>query len=68
MSEMHANFMLNTGNASAHDLELLGETVRNKVRAKSGIELSWEIRRMGHFEPGREVRQFLDGDVFTGAV
>jgi UDP-N-acetylmuramate dehydrogenase len=68
MSEMHANFMLNTGNASAHDLELLGETVRNKVRAKSGIELSWEIRRMGHFESGREVRQFLDGDVFTGAV
>jgi UDP-N-acetylmuramate dehydrogenase len=68
MSEMHANFMLNVDNASAHDLELLGETVRNKVREKSGIELSWEIRRMGHFVPGREVREFLDGDVFTGAV
>ena len=68
MSELHANFMLNTGAASAHDLELLGETVRNKVRAKSGIELSWEIRRMGHFAEGREVREFLDGDVFTGAV
>lgn len=68
MSELHANFMLNVDNASAHDLELLGETVRNKVRAKSGIELKWEIRRMGHFAPGREVREFLDGDVFTGAV
>lgn len=68
MSELHANFMLNTGAASAHDLELLGETVRNKVRAKSGIELNWEIRRMGHFAEGQEVREFLDGDVFTGAV
>ncbi|MFC5069234.1 UDP-N-acetylmuramate dehydrogenase [Flaviflagellibacter deserti] len=68
MSELHCNFMLNTDAASAHDLETLGETVRNKVRAKSGIELRWEIRRMGHFPPGREVREFLDGDVFTGAV
>jgi UDP-N-acetylmuramate dehydrogenase len=68
MSELHANFLLNLGNADAYEVETLGETVRNKVRAKSGIELKWEIRRMGHFLPGREVRQFLDGDVFTGAV
>ena len=68
VSELHANFLLNTGSASAHDLELLGETVRNRVRAHSGIELRWEIRRMGHFVKGREVREFLDGDVFTGAV
>lgn len=68
VSELHCNFLLNTGEASAYDLEILGETVRNKVRAKSGIELKWEIRRMGHFVPGREVREFLDGDVFTGAV
>ena len=68
MSELHANFLLNVDNATAHDIETLGETVRNKVRANSGIELKWEIRRMGHFEPGREVREFLDGDVFTGAV
>jgi UDP-N-acetylmuramate dehydrogenase len=68
VSEMHANFMLNVDNASAYDLETLGETVRNKVRATTGIELKWEIRRMGHFVPGREVREFLDGDVFTGAV
>ena len=68
MSELHANFLLNLGEATAHDVETLGETVRNRVRAKSGIALQWEIRRMGHFLPGREVREFLDGDVFTGAV
>jgi len=68
MSELHANFLLNLGEASAHDVELLGETVRNRVRARHGIELKWEIRRMGHFLPGAEVREFLDGDVFTGAV
>lgn len=68
MSELHANFLLNLGNADAHDIETLGETVRNRVRAHSGIELNWEIRRMGHFVTGREVREFLDGDVFTGLV
>jgi UDP-N-acetylmuramate dehydrogenase len=68
MSELHANFLLNLGAADAHDVETLGETVRNRVRAHSGIALRWEIRRMGHFLPGREVREFLDGDVFTGAV
>lgn len=68
MSELHANFLLNLGGADAHDIETLGETVRNRVRSHSGIELNWEIRRMGHFVPGREVREFLDGDVFTGAV
>ena len=68
MSELHANFLLNVDNASAFDIETLGETVRNRVRAQSGIELQWEIRRMGHFEPGHEVREFLDGAVFTGAV
>lgn len=68
MSELHANFLLNIDNATAQDIETLGETVRNRVRAHSGIELKWEIRRMGHFLPGREVREFLDGNVFTGAV
>ena len=68
MSELHANFLLNLGDADALAIETLGETVRNRVRAKSGIELKWEIRRMGHFVPGQEVREFLDGDVFTGAV
>lgn len=68
MSELHANFLLNLGDADAFAIETLGETVRNRVREKSGISLSWEIRRMGHFIPGHEVREFLDGDIFTGAV
>lgn len=68
VSEMHCNFLLNLGDASALDIETLGETVRNRVRARHGIELKWEIRRMGHFVPGNEVREFLDGDVFVGAV
>jgi UDP-N-acetylmuramate dehydrogenase len=68
MSELHANFLLNLGEADAYEIETLGETVRNRVRSSSGIALNWEIRRMGHFLPGREVREFLDGDVFTGAV
>lgn len=68
VSELHCNFLLNLGDATGHDIETLGETVRNKVRENSGIELKWEIRRMGHFVPGKEVREFLDGDVFTGQV
>ncbi|MDB5539027.1 MAG: UDP-N-acetylmuramate dehydrogenase [Devosia sp.] len=68
MSELHANFLLNLGEADAFDVETLGEMVRQRVRAKHGIELKWEIRRMGHFAPGREVREFMDGEPFTGAV
>ncbi len=51
MSPMHPNFLVNTGNASAADLEGLGEEVRKKVFQNSGIQLEWEIRRIG--EPGR---------------
>jgi UDP-N-acetylmuramate dehydrogenase len=47
MSEMHSNFMINTGNATASDLETLGEEVRKKVYAQSGITLEWEIMRIG---------------------
>jgi UDP-N-acetylmuramate dehydrogenase len=47
MSEMHPNFLINTGNATAQDLEALGEAVRARVRAHSGHDLSWEIRRIG---------------------
>jgi UDP-N-acetylmuramate dehydrogenase len=68
VSEMHCNFLLNLGEASSRDIEILGETVRNRVRATSGISLKWEIRRMGHFLPGQEVREFLDGDIFIGPV
>ena len=50
MSPKHSNFLINTGNASAADLEGLGEEVRKKVYANSGIRLEWEIMRIG--EPG----------------
>jgi len=47
VSEMHCNFLINTGNATGHDIETLGETVRERVKANSGIELHWEIKRIG---------------------
>jgi UDP-N-acetylmuramate dehydrogenase len=47
VSEKHANFLINTGAATAADLELLGEDVRRRVFETSGIELRWEIRRIG---------------------
>ena len=47
MSEKHCNFMINTGKATAEDLETLGETVRDRVLNHSGIELEWEIKRVG---------------------
>jgi UDP-N-acetylmuramate dehydrogenase len=59
MSPMHCNFMINTGTATAYDLELLGETVRAKVLEHSGIRLEWEIKRLGRFQPGQTVEPFL---------
>ena len=59
MSPMHCNFMINTGTATAHDLELLGETVRARVLENSGIKLEWEIKRLGRFLPGTSVDPFL---------
>lgn len=47
VSEMHCNFLINDENATAADLETLGETVRARVKATSGIELDWEIKRLG---------------------
>ena len=47
VSEMHCNFLINTGNASAADIEALGETIRERVKAHSGIVLEWEIKRIG---------------------
>ncbi len=47
VSDMHCNFLINTGNASADDIETLGETVRERVKQNSGIELHWEIKRIG---------------------
>ncbi|MGL4404861.1 MAG: UDP-N-acetylmuramate dehydrogenase [Notoacmeibacter sp.] len=59
MSPMHCNFMINTGNATAYDLELLGETVRARVLENSGIRLEWEIKRLGRFAQGTNVEPFL---------
>ncbi|MBV9561658.1 MAG: UDP-N-acetylmuramate dehydrogenase [Bradyrhizobium sp.] len=47
VSQMHCNFLINTGEATAHDIETLGETVRERVKRQSGIELHWEIKRIG---------------------
>jgi UDP-N-acetylmuramate dehydrogenase len=47
VSDMHCNFLINLGNANAADIETLGETVRRRVQKKSGIELDWEIKRIG---------------------
>ena len=47
MSEKHSNFLINTGDATAADLEGLGEDVRKKVYDSSGITLEWEIMRVG---------------------
>lgn len=47
VSELHCNFLINTGDATSHDLETLGERVRERVLATSGIQLEWEIKRVG---------------------
>lgn len=52
VSELHSNFLINLGGASATDIETLGETVRERVMAHSGVELEWEIKRVGVALPG----------------
>ena len=47
VSELHCNFLINLGNATAADIESLGEEVRRRVREQNGIELEWEIKRIG---------------------
>jgi UDP-N-acetylmuramate dehydrogenase len=47
VSQMHCNFLINEGKASGADLEELGETVRARVKETSGVELEWEIKRLG---------------------
>lgn len=49
ISELHSNFILNNGNATAYDIELLGESVRKIVFEKTGVKLEWEIKRIGDF-------------------
>jgi UDP-N-acetylmuramate dehydrogenase len=47
VSELHCNFLINRGNATATDIETLGETVRRRVKETSGVTLEWEIKRIG---------------------
>ena len=47
VSPMHCNFLINTGEATAADIEALGEEVRARVKAHSGVDLEWEIKRVG---------------------
>jgi len=47
VSELHCNFLINNGGATAADIESLGETVRKRVKESSGVELQWEIERIG---------------------
>ncbi|HEY7687520.1 MAG TPA: UDP-N-acetylmuramate dehydrogenase [Dongiaceae bacterium] len=47
VSEKHCNFLINTGTATAADIENLGEEVRRRVKQQSGVDLQWEIRRIG---------------------
>jgi UDP-N-acetylmuramate dehydrogenase len=51
VSEMHCNFLINLGGATAADIETLGETVRRRVKENSGVELEWEIERIGVAAP-----------------
>lgn len=55
MSEKHCNFMINTGDATAFDLEQLGEDVRRRVKENSDIMLRWEIKRIGEFLPDQKI-------------
>ncbi len=56
VSTQHCNFLINTGTATADDLEQLGEEVRRRVSEKTGVTLNWEIRRLGHKSP-RQARE-----------
>ncbi|MBS0240658.1 MAG: UDP-N-acetylmuramate dehydrogenase [Proteobacteria bacterium] len=59
VSEMHCNFLINDKEASAEDVERLGETVRARVKANSGVTLDWEIIRIGEPLPGHKIGEAL---------
>jgi UDP-N-acetylmuramate dehydrogenase len=59
VSQMHCNFLINDGNATAEDIERLGETVRRRVREASGITLQWEIIRLGLPQSGHPTGEAL---------
>lgn len=60
VSDKHCNFLINQGNATATDIEHLGEDVRAAVMANSGIQLRWEIRRMGRAQPAHNAQGDVD--------
>jgi len=63
ISTLHCNFMINTGGATAADIERLGEEVRKRVAENSGIMLRWEIRRIGiPLEKDKDILGFMDRD------
>lgn len=62
VSELHCNFLINTGDATAADIEGLGEEVRAAVKAHSGVELRWEIKRIGRPAVDSTVEGFLAKD------
>ncbi len=63
MSELHCNFMLNTGAATAADIERLGEEVRKRVAEKANVMLRWEIRRIGvPLEQDKDILSFINGE------
>ena len=57
VSEKHCNFLINTGDATAADLEALGEDVRRRVFEITGVKLEWEIRRIGVHASSTETRE-----------
>jgi UDP-N-acetylmuramate dehydrogenase len=57
MSPMHSNFLVNTGGATAADLENLGEAVRSKVLFTTGLQLEWEVKRIGVHPAGNDDRR-----------
>jgi UDP-N-acetylmuramate dehydrogenase len=59
VSEMHCNFLVNDRQATGEDVERLGETVRARVKAASGVELQWEIIRVGRALSGRQTGEAL---------
>jgi UDP-N-acetylmuramate dehydrogenase len=61
VSDMHCNFLINDQGASAEDVERLGETVRARVKAASGVTLEWEIIRLGLPQEGRPTGEALAG-------
>ncbi|TAL37415.1 MAG: UDP-N-acetylmuramate dehydrogenase [Alphaproteobacteria bacterium] len=63
VSQMHCNFLINTGDATAADIERLGEEVRKRVAEKSGIMLRWEIKRIGiPLDKDRDILEFMQRD------